>query len=63
MYLDNFGKMNPTMLMSIINMKLRNEFHGNIDELVKTYDIKRDTLETKLNTAGFKYHPEIGQFR
>jgi len=63
MYLSNFEKMNPIMLMSIINMKLRDEFDGDLNELLKTYTIDRHCLEEKLATAGFKYLPEIGQFR
>ncbi|WP_413700586.1 DUF4250 domain-containing protein [Psychromonas sp. KJ10-10] len=63
MYLDNLEKMDPVMAMSIVNMKLRNEFNGNLDELAKTYDIDRKHLEERLKTAGFLYHEEIGQFR
>ena len=63
MYLQNFQKMDPVMLMSMVNMKLRDEFNGNLDELVKTYAIDRHSLEEKLTTAGFKFFPELGQFR
>jgi hypothetical protein len=44
-------------------MKLRDEFSGDLDELVKTYAIDRHSLEEKLTTAGFKFFPELGQFR
>ncbi len=63
MNLDNFEKMDPVMLMSIINMKLRDEFHGDINELVKTYSMDLHILQEKLAAAGFTYIPEIGQFR
>jgi hypothetical protein len=63
MYLENFEKMDPIMAMSIVNMKLRNEFNGDLEELVKTYSLDRQRLEHKLETAGFKYIAKIGQFR
>ena len=63
MYLDNFENMDPVMIMSIVNMKLRNEFNGDLEELTKTYNLDRKRLEEKLNTADFHYIKEIGQFR
>jgi hypothetical protein len=63
MDLANFDKMDPVMLMSIVNMKLRDEFNGNLDELVKRYDISRPVLEARLATAGFEFLPDAGQFR
>lgn len=63
MDLANFDKMDPVMLMSIINMKLRDEFGGDLDELVKRYDISRVALEAKLATAGFEFLSDAGQFR
>lgn len=63
MYLENFEKMDPLMTMSMVNMKLRNEFSGNLEELTKTYSLDRQRLEDKLKTAGFHYNEEVGQFR
>ncbi len=63
MNLTNFEKMDPVMLMSIVNMKLRDEFDGDLDKLVAYFDIDRATLEAKLATAGFDFLPEAGQFR
>ncbi|MCW8995924.1 MAG: DUF4250 domain-containing protein [Psychromonas sp.] len=63
MNLENFEKMDPIMLMSIVNMKLRDEFNGNFEELVKSYAINGEQLQEKLAAAGFKFLPEIGQFR
>lgn len=62
MYLDKFQKMDPIMLMSIINMKLRNEFNGNLDELVKTYSIDLHALEKKLIDSGFTFNKALGKF-
>ncbi|KLV08518.1 hypothetical protein ABT56_03900 [Photobacterium aquae] len=62
MNLSNFEKMDPIMLMSIVNMKIRDEF-GDLDALVKYYDIDKDALVAKLATAGFDYLPDAKQFR
>ncbi|WP_105903072.1 DUF4250 domain-containing protein [Vibrio gangliei] len=62
MDLANFDKMDPVMLMSIVNMKLRDEY-GDLDNLVKAFDIDKDALIAKLASAGFDYLPEAKQFR
>lgn len=63
MFLDNYEEMDPVMLMSIINMKLRNEFNGELDDLVKTYSLDKKRLEQKLADADFIFNTELGQFR
>jgi len=63
MNLANFEKMDPVMLMSIVNMKLRDDFGGDLDRVVNFYDIDKDALITKLATAGFEFLPEAKQFR
>ncbi|NVH49612.1 DUF4250 domain-containing protein [Photobacterium damselae subsp. damselae] len=62
MDLSKFEAMDPIMLMSIVNMKIRDEF-GDLDSLVKFYDIDKDKLIKKLANAGFDYLPEAKQFR
>ncbi|AMG03929.1 MULTISPECIES: DUF4250 domain-containing protein [Vibrio] len=63
MNLANFATMDPIMLMSIINMKLRDDFGGDLDKLVSYFDIDRSALEAKLASAGFEFLPQVGQFR
>lgn len=63
MNLANFATMDPIMLMSIINMKLRDDFDGDLDKLVSYFDIDRSALEAKLASAGFEFLPQVGQFR
>ncbi|EEY39176.1 DUF4250 domain-containing protein [Vibrio mimicus] len=63
MNLANFATMDPIMLMSIINMKLRDDFSGDLDKLVSYFDIDRSALEAKLASAGFEFLPQVGQFR
>jgi hypothetical protein len=48
--------------MSIINMKLRNDFSGDLDDLAKTHAIDRRLLETKLATADLKFDSTLGRF-
>lgn len=62
MDLQNFESMDPIMLMSIINMKLRDEF-SSLDDLVKYFEIDKDALENKLAQANFEYLPQANQFR
>lgn len=45
MNLANFATMDPIMLMSIINMKLRDDFGGDLDKLVNYFDIDRGALK------------------
>ncbi|WP_434356493.1 DUF4250 domain-containing protein [Parasalinivibrio latis] len=62
MDLKNFANMDPVMLMSIVNMKLRDEF-TDLDDLTRYFDIDPEALKNKLAEAGFEYLPESKQFR
>ncbi|AJR07654.1 DUF4250 domain-containing protein [Photobacterium gaetbulicola] len=62
MDLNKYETMDPVMLMSIVNMKIRDEF-GDLDALVKYYDIDKDKLVARLAGAGFDYLPDAKQFR
>lgn len=59
--LPNLPK-DPYMLLSIINMKLR-DYDGDLNELCKREDIDIKTLKNKLKSAGFEYVPSLNQFR
>ncbi len=52
----------PVMLMSVINTKLR-DGNDSLDEICKSFDIDKNELISKLCKAGFKYMPDINQFR
>lgn len=54
--------MDPVMLMSMVNMKIRDEF-GDLDSYVKFYELDKDDLIKKLADAGFDYLEEAKQFR
>nr|WP_086939055.1 DUF4250 domain-containing protein [Thaumasiovibrio occultus] len=62
MDIRNYQNMDPIMLMSIINMKLRDEY-GDLDNLVKSMDLDKDALVAKLKAAGFDYLEDVKQFR
>lgn len=49
------------MLMSVINMKLR-DFYKNLDELCDDMDIDKSTLCEKLSAAGFLYDEDNNKF-
>ncbi|MCD9503674.1 DUF4250 domain-containing protein [Photobacterium phosphoreum] len=62
MDLSKFETMDTVMLMSIVNMKIRDEFNT-LDDLVKFFDINREQLIAKLATGGFDFLPQVQQFR
>lgn len=51
----------PMMLLSVINMKLRDEY-PTIDALCEDLDIDKARLLNKLAQAGFEYNPETNKF-
>lgn len=51
----------PVMLMSVINLKLR-DFYSNLDALCEDMDVDKDELLEKLSSAGFEYDEEHNQF-
>lgn len=52
----------PFMLVSFVNMKLRDENYS-LDDLCETEGIEKKSLEDKLIEAGFEYMPDLNQFR
>lgn len=51
----------PVMLMSMINMKLR-DFYSNLDDLCEDLDIDKEKLCDTLKSAGFEYNEEQNKF-
>lgn len=54
-------KTDINILLSIINMKLRDEFRD-LDDLVHYYDINKDKLLKKMDQENYKYAEENNQF-
>lgn len=52
---------NPFMLMSFINMKLR-DFYENLDALCSDLGINKEELCKRLEQAGFEYSEENKKF-
>ncbi|MCI5735928.1 MAG: DUF4250 domain-containing protein [Eubacterium sp.] len=51
----------PVMLMSVINLKLR-DFYSNLDALCEDMNVDKSELLKKLSSAGFEYDEEHNQF-
>lgn len=51
----------PMMLMSFINMKLR-DFYPTLDALCHDMDVDRQKLENKMAEAGLEYNAAANKF-
>ena len=51
----------PIMLMSVINLKLR-DFYSNLDDMCDDMELERKNIEDKRSLIGFKYSEERNQF-
>lgn len=58
---ETIMNMDAHMLLSILNMKLRDEF-DTLEDLIKSYDLDREELINKLSKSGYIYNIEINQF-
>ena len=63
MAFENLSKMDPYILLSMVNMKLRDFDDHDLDSFCATYEINSEELEKKLKDAGFEYDPETNQFK
>mgnify|MGYP001524117222 FL=1 len=52
----------PVMLLSFVNMKLRDEF-SDLDELCGALDVSREDLERRLTALGYVYNEKTNQFK
>ena len=60
-YMTDILPTDPAMLLSYVNMKLRDEY-ATLDELCAALDADRSELEQRLAAAGFEYSPENNRF-
>lgn len=58
----DFLKMDKNMFLSIVNMKLRDEFES-IEEFCNYYDIDFEDIERKLDSLNLKYYRDINQIK
>lgn len=52
----------PVMLLSMVNLKLR-DYNLNLDDLCAELDIKKEDLENKLKVIDYHYDAASNQFR
>ena len=52
----------PIMLLSFVNMKLRDSY-SSFEDLCEDMDISADEITQKLSAAGFEYDKEQNRFR
>ncbi len=50
------------MLMSFLNMKLRDEF-SSLSELCKSLSLDESDIIKKMSDVGFEYNKDLNQFR
>jgi len=62
MELSNYREMEPGMLCSLVNMKLRNDY-SDLHDLVRSLDIDEQAFIEHMQDTGFEYDTEIRQFR
>ena len=55
-------KMDPNILVSMINMKLR-DFYSSLDNYCDDMDISRSVIEEKFAKAGYEYNVDLNQFK
>lgn len=51
----------PMMLLSTLNMKLR-DCYSNLDELCEDIQVDKKTILNTMQTAGFEYNQELNKF-
>ncbi len=54
--------MDPIMLSSVLNTKLRDQYKD-LDQLCEDLQVNKEEIIAKLKAVGFEYLPEINQFR
>ena len=59
---DTMIPSDPMMLLSFINMKLRDEYDS-LDELCDGLDISKDDVVNKLAAVGYRYNKDNNQFK
>ncbi|MGN0915037.1 MAG: DUF4250 domain-containing protein [Succinivibrio sp.] len=62
MSLDSYKTMDPFILLSAVNMQLRDEY-SSLDDLCRTHDLDKDILIKRLKDAGFEYVEAVNQFK
>jgi hypothetical protein len=59
---DSIKSMDPVMLLSIINMKLRDQYDS-LDALCYDFGIAKEGIISRLDTIGYSYNARENQFK
>lgn len=59
---EDIKDMDPNILVSIINLKLR-DYYSSLENLCEDMDIDMNVLESSLEKSGFSYNKEVNQFK
>ncbi len=62
MDLSDFARMDPHLLVGLLNTELRNRCDS-LDDLVKTHHLDAKALVARMAESGYDYRPEQNQFR
>jgi hypothetical protein len=62
MDLSNYLRMDPHLLVGLVNTELRNHSES-LEDLVKTHHLESTALIARLAEAGYVYRAEQKQFR
>ena len=54
--------MDPMILLSMINMKLR-DFYSSLDDLCNDLNIDKNNIIDRLNSIGYEYNDEQNAFK
>ncbi len=52
----------PVMLMSFVNMKLRDQYRT-LEDFCAAFGLKESDLKSQMESAGFEWLPGVRQFR
>lgn len=59
---DSIKNMDPNILLSIMNTKLRDHY-ASLDALCYDLEVKKDGILIKLNSIGYTYNEKENQFK
>ncbi|MDO5089065.1 MAG: DUF4250 domain-containing protein [Leptotrichiaceae bacterium] len=58
----NFENGDINMMLSLLNMKLRDEF-SDLDKLTGYYSLNKETVLKRMKEEGYFYNSEVNQFK
>lgn len=62
MHREQMMTIDPSILLSWANMKLRDEYHD-LSSLCEEFNLHRMDLEKRLEEIGYKYNDSVNQFK